>query len=169
VGAAVARTNGAQISEEAARSPLVTGTLSRWAAGAPKSADSTTALEALMVPPDSLRAVPTTEQQLYAFARGRGDTAPVAVYPAGPTASATYPAAVLDREDTSEAQRRAAADFVSYVGKGQNAKPLAEAGFRVPGVPTPAKTPSVAFGTVEPLATSTNPAVIALSDAITVK
>ncbi|GAA1006144.1 substrate-binding domain-containing protein [Tsukamurella strandjordii] len=169
VGAAVARTGGAAITEEAARGPLVTGTLNRWAASAPKTANTTAALEGLMVPSDTLRAVPTTEQQLFAFARGRGETAPVAVYPAGPTASATYPAAVLDREGVSAAQRRAASDFVAYVGKADNAKPLAEAGFRVSGQSTPAKTPSVSFGTVEPLAPAANPAVIAIADAITPK
>lgn len=169
VAAAVARTGGAAIDEEAARGPLVTGTLNRWASAAPKTANATAALEGLMVPSDSLRAVPVTEQQLYAFARGRGETAPVAVYPAGPTAAATYPAAVLDREGVTEAQRRAASDFVAYIGKGENAKPLAEAGFRVAGQPTPDKTSSVSFGTVQPLAPAANPAVMAIADAITPK
>lgn len=166
VAAAVSRTAGAALSEDAAKSPVVAGSLSRWAKDAPKSTTTGAALEALTKPGDDVRAVPVTEQQLAAFARGRGDAAPVAVYPSGPTASATFPAAVLDRTETSDAHDRAAADFISYLTEKDHAKPLAEAGFRVPGQPTPTKTPSVAFGTVEPLAPASNGAVIALADAL---
>ncbi|MET9329213.1 substrate-binding domain-containing protein [Tsukamurella sp. NPDC003166] len=166
VAAAVARTGGAALSDDAAKSPVVTGSLSRWAADAPKSTGAVAALEALTKPGDGIRAVPVTEQQLAAFARGRGEGVPVAVYPAGPTASATFPAAVLDREDTTDAHDRAAADFVAYLTEGDHAKPLAEAGFRVPGQPTPPKTTAVAFGTVEPLASASNAATIALADAL---
>lgn len=166
VAAAVARTAGAALSDEAAKSPVVTGSLARWAKDAPKSTTAGAALDALTKPGDAIRAVPVTEQQLAAFARGRGNAAPVAVYPSGPTASATYPAAVLDREDTTDAHDRAAADFVAFLTQGGNAKPLAEAGFRVVGEPAPAKTPSVEFGTVEPLAPASNVAVISLADTL---
>ncbi|WP_133298584.1 substrate-binding domain-containing protein [Tsukamurella pulmonis] len=164
VAAAVGRTAGAALSEDAAKSPVVVGSLSRWGKDAPKSTTAGAALEALTRPGDALRAVPVTEQQLAAFARGRGDAVPVAVYPEGPTAAATYPAAVLDREETTDAHDRAAADFVTYLTERGNAKPLAEAGFRVVGQPAPAKTASVEFGTVEPLAPASNGAVISLVD-----
>ncbi|TWS22098.1 ABC transporter substrate-binding protein [Tsukamurella sputi] len=166
VAAAVGRTAGAALSEDAAKSPVVAGSLARWAKDAPKSTTTGAALEALTKPGDAVRAVPVTEQQLAAFARGRDAAAPVAVYPAGPTASATFPAAVLDREETSDAHDRAAADFVAFITQGENAKPLTEAGFRVIGRPAPATTPSVAFGTVEPLAPASNAAVIALADTV---
>ncbi|TWS18360.1 ABC transporter substrate-binding protein [Tsukamurella asaccharolytica] len=166
VGAAVARTSGAALSDDAARSPVVTGALARWAKDAPASATTGAALDALTTPGDAVRAVPVLEQQLATFARGRGAAAPVAVYPAGPTASATYPAAVLDRGDTTDAHHRAAADFVAYLTRQGNAKPLAEAGFRVTGEPAPAKTDSVAFGTVEPLAPAGNATVISLADSL---
>ncbi|SEC86237.1 Uncharacterised protein (plasmid) [Tsukamurella tyrosinosolvens] len=166
VAAAVGRTAGAALSDEAAKSPVVTGSIARWAKDAPKSTTAGAALDALTKPGDAVRAVPVTEQQLAAFARGRGPAAPVAVYPSGPTASATYPAAVLDREDTTDAHDRAAADFVSFLTQSGNAKPLAEAGFRVVGEPAPAKTESVAFGTVEPLAPASNAAVISLADTL---
>ncbi len=166
VAAAVSRTAGAALSDEAARSPVVTGSLGRWSKDAPASTTTGAALEALTKPGDEPHAVPVVEQQLAAFVRGRGNAAPVAVYPAGPTASATFPAAVLDREGTTEAQGRAAAAFVSFLTEAEHAKPLAEAGFRVSGLPAPEKTASVAFGTVEPLAPSSNAAVIALADAV---
>lgn len=169
VAAAVVRTAGAAISDDAARSAVVTGTLARWQAAAPKSPSANAALEALTAPGDAVRAVPVTEQQLFAFARGRGADAPVGVYPTGPTASATYPAAVLDRDETSDAHDRAAADFIAFATQAANAKPMAEAGFRVPGQPTPTKTLSVAFGTVEPLAPASNAAMITLADAVTKK
>lgn len=166
VAAAVGRTSGAALSEDAAKSPVVAGSLSRWAKDAPKSTTTGAALEALTKPGDAVRAVPVTEQQLAAFARGRDAAAPVAVYPGGPTASATFPAAVLDREETSDAHDRAAADFVSFITQSDHAKPLTEAGFRVVGQAAPAKTASVAFGTVEPLAPASNAAVITLADTV---
>ncbi len=166
VAAAVGRTAGAALSDDAAKSPVVTGSLARWARDAPRSTTAGAALDALTKPGDGVRAVPVTEQQLAAFAQGRGDATPIAVYPSGPTASATYPAAVLDREDTTDAHDRAAADFVAFLAQDGNGKPLAEAGFRVVGQPAPAKTASVAFGTVEPLAPASNAAVISLADAL---
>lgn len=166
VAAAVGRTAGAALSDEAAKSPVVTGSLTRWAKDAPASTTAGAALEALTKPGDAVRAVPVTEQQLAAFARGRDGAAPVAVYPSGPTASATFPAAVLDRDETTDAHDRAAADFVSYVTERENSKPLVEDGFRAVGQPAPAKTASVAFGTVEPLAPASNAATVALADAI---
>ncbi|WP_019202759.1 substrate-binding domain-containing protein [Tsukamurella sp. 1534] len=165
IAAAVARTAGAPLSEDAAKGPLVTGTLARWKSGAPKSSGTLAALDSLTVPGET-NAVPVTEQQLYSYARGRDGASPVGVYPGGPTASATYPGLVLERDDLDEAHHRAAADFVAFATKGENAKPLADAGFRVPGQPTPAKTPAVEFGTVEPLAPAANPATIALADTL---
>ncbi|BDH57666.1 substrate-binding domain-containing protein [Tsukamurella sp. PLM1] len=166
VAAAVGRTGGAALSDDAAKSPVVTGSLQRWASAAPRSTSAVATLESLTTPGDGALAVPVTEQQLYAFGRGRGGAAPIGVHPGGPTASATYPAAVLDRGDTSDAQERAAADFVAFLTEDDNAAPLAEAGFRVPGRPTPAGTPSVDFGTVEPSAPASNAAVTTLADAI---
>ncbi|GAB3135225.1 hypothetical protein GCM10027289_28550 [Tsukamurella serpentis] len=166
VAAAVGRTAGAALTDEAAKSPVVTGALERLASSAPKSTTAIAALDALSAPGDGVRAVPVTEQQLYGFTRGRGDSAPVAVYPSGPTAAATYPAAVVGGKEKSEAHERAAADFVAFITDGQNAKPLAEAGFRAAGQPAPAKTPSVAFGPVEPLAPASNGAVIGIANAI---
>lgn len=166
VAAAVARTEGAAISDDAARSPLVTGTLGRWVAGAPGSTSAVAALDSLTTPGD-IRAVPVTEQQLYGHFRGRTEGAPIAVYPMGPTAAATYPAAVLDRTGITDAQQRGAADFVAYAGDSEHSKPLADAGFRVSGAPAPARTDSIAFGTVEPLAIAPNAAAVAIADAVT--
>lgn len=158
VASALARTGGAPISDTAASSPLVNTTLTRWADAAPK----TPTLAELAAGSTKARALPILEQALFA-ADGAAFTA---VTPRGATASATYPAAVLGRPEVSDAQRHGAADFLTFLTKDGNAKPLADAGFRVPNVPMPSGDSVVAFGPVDPLATPSNAAVLALADAV---
>ncbi|MFC7752322.1 hypothetical protein [Tsukamurella soli] len=172
IAAGVAHAVG-PIADSVARGPQVGTTLARLASGAPKARPETTvdALNALAAQKDpkagAIHAVPVTEQELYAYTAAHPDSGIVGVALSGGTASATFPAVSLDDQSLSDAQTHGAADFVTFLGRDANARPLAAAGFRVPDQPTPKATAAVAFATVEPLPAPSVAALTAIADAVT--
>ncbi|MFM1726287.1 substrate-binding domain-containing protein [Rhodococcus sp. PAM 2766] len=169
VAAATANVGAGPLDESQAGSPQVSTAIGALANGstaihdAPASTTDAVSLLAGQSAPASaaVHAVPVTEQQLYAA----GDDARglVAVAPAGATPVLDHPAAILAAPWVDETLGRAAAQFVDFLRRPEQAQHFVDAGFRV-GDRTPAatdRTPMPPLGQV--LAPPTGPAAARLA------
>lgn len=108
----------------------------------PRLADDTTdtAWQALIDTPDPSAApvhgVTLTEQQLYQRTRDLPEAgkAVAAWTPAGPVSVADYPTVLLAGDWLTEEQVAAASEFARFMGKPEQLRTLAEAGFRAEGL-----------------------------------
>lgn len=165
VAAAVAGVGPGPVTAAVAGSAAVTSAVAALGPGnqalAGRDHDTTAAaLSALAAQHDprsaDFHAVPVTEQQLYAAETEA--PALTEVVPAGATPVADYPAAILKMPWVDETRSRAAAQFVDFLRRPEQATVLSDAGFRVEGAPTP-RTVSVPFPKIEQPLLPADPAV----------
>ncbi|TJZ78599.1 VWA domain-containing protein [Rhodococcus oryzae] len=173
VAAAVSGAGAGPVTEAQAASAPVVSALSSLAVGsaaafpsAPdKPAATADALSALGAQQDrragAPHAVAVTEQQLYAAEPGVN--ALTAFLPAGATPMADHPGAIISAGWVDEARSRAAAEFVDYLRRPEQATVLRDAGFRVDGG-SPSAVRAVPFAPIDaPLQPATGPVVDTLS------
>ncbi|MGW0021150.1 substrate-binding domain-containing protein [Rhodococcus sp. NPDC003382] len=125
----------------AAVTALALGANPLGAAAGPTTADALTAVATAPTATGAVHAVPVVEQHLYTALKNHTLAGITTYRPAGPAPTADYPAAIVDAPWVDETLSRAAAEFVDYVRQPEQARVLADAGFRVDGQPTPTGAP----------------------------
>lgn len=146
---------GAALAAADLSSPAGAAAVSGLVDGAPgdRSAATADVLGALRAgtAPAGVRAVPATEQQLYAAQRQGGGAALAAVRPTGPTPLADYPAVRVRTDAGADARdlSAAAGDFLNYAANPRQAARFVEAGFLV-AAGGGAQPPADADGIVSP-------------------
>jgi len=125
----------------AAVTALALGANALGAAAGPTTADALTAVATAPTATGDVHAVPVVEQHLYTALKNHTLAGITTYRPAGPAPAADYPAAIVDAPWIDETLSRAAAEFVDYVRQPEQARTLADAGFRVDGQPTPTGAP----------------------------
>ncbi|WP_072690049.1 substrate-binding domain-containing protein [Rhodococcus marinonascens] len=149
IAATVTGSASGPVTEEQARSTPVMSALSGLVLGyeavpGTKPATTRDALAALAAQGDpttaGIHAVAATEQQVYQTLRETPGTDLTAYVPKGPTPVADHPAAILAGQAVDETQSRAAAQFAEFVRQPEQARVLADAGFRVDGLDHPGDT-----------------------------
>ncbi len=139
VAAAATGAGNGPLTVEQAESPAAITAITELALGAnalgptagPTTADALTALGAQRDIAAPVHAVPVVEQQLYASLDDGKLTGLSGYLPVGAAPVTDYPAAVVDAPWVDETLARAAAEFVDYVRKPEQAQVLVENGFRV--------------------------------------
>ncbi|MEV0946794.1 substrate-binding domain-containing protein [Rhodococcus sp. NPDC049939] len=149
IAAAVAGSAAGPVTPEQARSTPVTSALSELVLGyeAVPGAKPTTTRDALTTLAQQgdptaagIHAVAATEQQVYQTLRQIPGTDLTAYLPRGATPVADHPAVILSGQAIDETQSRAAAQFADFVRQPEQARVLADAGFRVDGLEHPGDT-----------------------------
>ncbi|MGV9743600.1 substrate-binding domain-containing protein [Rhodococcus zopfii] len=143
----------------AAVTALALGANTIGAAAGPTTADALIAVASAPTATGEVHAVPIVEQSLYTALKNHTVAGITTYRPPGPAPHADYPAAIVDAPWVDETLARAAAEFVDYVRQPEQARALADAGFRVDGQPAPAGAP-LPFEPTAPALAAPDPATV---------
>lgn len=169
IAAAVSKVD--PLTAAAASSDPVKRALSDTVSGAPRTSDGgpVAGLAALNDPSAAkapIHAIPVTEQQFYIALKSQPTLKISLIYPIGKAPVADFPVAALSGNGLSDAQTSAAAEFQTFISKGNRLKALEGSGFRVFGTAPSALGP-VAFTTPDFVQKPDEAAQNAITSAVT--